>query len=129
MAYLNASTSISIASLWPEGVAIGTATLYSLCVKRVFATNTVGGLQVRALSFVGLLSTLYLIYLGLYPSYFSIGALLVVPAALIFVICLFQPQFATRWRYLRAYLRISVGLSLLVALLELIWLLRRRQKG
>ena len=122
-------TSIAFSSLWPEALAIVAAVLCLWGLSGTATKQSPSWLRVRALSFTGLLASAYLVYLGLWPSFFSMGAVIVAPAVITFSVLIFRPVLFARWYALRIYLVASVVLSLLSALFELVWLVHLRWKN
>ena len=116
--HLGQADFISIRSLWPKGVAILAACLYLVCTRTALSIPLSVSWRVRALSFTGLLSTTYLIYLGIWPSYFSICAVIAIPAVFAFMILVFRPLLIARWQRISTYQAVCVALSLLCALWE-----------
>lgn len=77
----------------------------------------------RLLCLVGLAVTGAMICLGaVWPSYFTILAIPVLPAPFLFVAAVARPRLLTQSSRLRIYLRASVILSLLCIAEEWIWL-------
>jgi hypothetical protein len=80
-------------------------------------------LQVRLLSLGGLLITAAMILLGgIYPSYFTIIAIPVIPAPIAFGALIFRPELASKWHKTGIYLVVSILVSLACWLTELAWL-------
>jgi hypothetical protein len=78
-------------------------------------------LLIRILSLGGFLLTACMILLGgVYPSYFTIIAIPVLPAPFAFGTLLFRPALALKWPRLRVYLAASVAISAASILAEFI---------
>lgn len=120
-------TQISVWGLWPEALAIaaGGAFLSLANVFRSAITLTVS--RVRVVSALGLVCCLYLFYLGIWPSLYSLAAIFVLPAAVTFGVLLFRPSRFLSWPRGRIYLGVSVAVSLFCAVAELLWLLHLRR--
>jgi hypothetical protein len=118
---------ISVWGLWPEALAIaaGGGFLTLANVFRLFVG--LSSSRVRAASALGLVCCLYLFYLGLWPSIYSLAAIFVLPAAVALGVLLFRPSRFWNWPKGRIYLGVSVALSMFCAVTELIWLLHLRQ--
>ena len=82
--------------------------------------------RVRTLSIVGLLACVYTVYIGLFPSIYSVAMIFVIPALLGFGALILRPQLALR-ESLRIYLAVSVAVSGLCGLSELVWLVYLRR--
>lgn len=79
--------------------------------------------QTRFLAICGLLLTATMILLGgIYPSYFTIIAILVLPAPFIFGTLVFRPELASKWHKINIYLVTSVAVSAASWLAEFVWL-------
>lgn len=118
---------IPLRGLWPEAFAIAAGGAF-LTVANVFRSVVAFSTsRVRAVSALGLVCCLYLFYLGIWPSLYSLAAIFVLPAAVAFGVILFFPSRFSSWSRVRTYLGISVALSLLCAVTELLWLLHLRQ--
>ncbi len=77
----------------------------------------------RLAFFAGLLVTLALIGLGAFwPSLFSLFALIVLPAPIIFLVGVFKPRVISDRPKLRVYLWICVALSVASWVAEIAWL-------
>lgn len=118
-------THIPVWSLWPEGLAIITSVIYLATLKRLPRVNLAGHGRVRILSVVGLLTCIYTVYIGLFPSIYSIAMVFVIPALFGFGALILRPHLVLR-HGLRIYLALSVAVSGLCGLSELIWLLHLR---
>jgi hypothetical protein len=81
-------------------------------------------LRQRILSLLGCLVSVALILLGAYPGIYTIVAIPVIPAPIIFAVGILRPNFLSRRPSLRAYLTICVIASALCWVFELWWLLR-----
>lgn len=80
-------------------------------------------LRTRLLYTAGALITTALIILGaLWPTLFSVFALMVIPAPGIFVIATVKPQVLTDMRIVRFYLWVCVILSIGSWVAEILWL-------
>jgi hypothetical protein len=85
--------------------------------------------RLRLLSFLGFLATAAILFLGgIWPSYYTIVAILVLPAFLILGILVFRPQLILKRSGLRIYLAMCVVLSALSWVLEIIWLVHVHAK-
>ncbi len=82
-------------------------------------------MQRRILALVGFVLTAALIALGsVWPSYFTIAALVSLPAPVLFLVALVRPALFDR-RDLRAYLILCVVLAVVSLGVETLWLLTR----
>lgn len=82
--------------------------------------------RTRLLSLVGLVVVVALIYLGaIWPSLFTLVAILVLPAAFVFPAAIFRPALLSNSK-LRVYLIGSAGVSVLSLAYELAWLMSLR---
>ena len=61
-------------------------------------------LLVRVFACVGLAVTSLTVWIGIWPSIFTVLALAVGPALVLFAVTLFVPRVALRWRRIRIYL-------------------------
>lgn len=87
------------------------------------ALTSRSSIQIRLLSIGGLLVTAGMILLGgVYPSYFTIIAILVLPAPFAFGALIFRPGLAAKWPKLGIYLAACVAVSAASWLAEFIWL-------
>ncbi len=85
--------------------------------------NVLGMLQTKLLYVVGAFLTTALIVLGaLWPSLFSIFALLAIPAPGIFVLAIVKPQVLTELPIVRFYLWVCVILSIGSWVAQILWL-------
>jgi len=100
------------------------AVMYLIPAK-LFSPDCAAPNSVRLLSFVGLLSTISLILLGTFPSYYTLATLAVVPAVFVFVSLLFRPSLYVRSAKLRTYLAVSVALAAISWVTQFVWLLTR----
>jgi hypothetical protein len=80
-----------------------------------------GSLMSRLDAILGFACIVSMLWLGLWPSVFSILAILVLPAAFIFVSQVFAPSAITS-RATRRYLAVSVMVSIGSWLINLVWL-------
>jgi hypothetical protein len=79
--------------------------------------------QVRLISVGGLLLTAAMILLGgIYPSYFTIVAIPVLPAPFAFGALMFRPELASKWPKMGIYLAACVAISAISWLAEFVWL-------
>lgn len=112
-------------TLWPEGLMITAAIIY-LSGTNIWAPDvSVSPTRIRLLSFVGLFVTGSTVLLGIVPSYYTIIAIPLIPAALVFGVLVFRPQLIQKWHWLRVYLKISVIISGLAWTVQLLWLFAR----
>lgn len=82
-------------------------------------------LRIRLLYVVGAILTTALIVLGaLWPTLFSIFALLAIPAPGIFIIAAVKPHILTDMRVVRFYLWACVILSIGSWVAEILWLIK-----
>ena len=85
--------------------------------------SSLSSIQTRLLSIGGLLVTTGMIVLGgVYPSYFTIIAIPVIPAPFAFGALIFRPELASKWPKMGIYLAASVAVSAASWLAEFIWL-------
>jgi hypothetical protein len=84
--------------------------------------NPIKSVQTRLLSLMGIIVCAFGIALGLWPSIYTIVALLMLPSPFIFIWVVFQPSILARWPKLRFYLIASVALSVLAWTSEYAWL-------
>jgi hypothetical protein len=83
--------------------------------------------RTRLLSLVGLVLVLGLIYLGgIWPSFFTLAAILVLPAAFVFPAAIFRPALLSNSPKLRGYLVWSAAISFLSVAYEVVWLISLR---
>jgi hypothetical protein len=79
-------------------------------------------IQIRLLSLGGLLITVAMILLGaIYPSYFTIIAILLIPAPFGFGALVFRPGLASKWPKMCIYLAGCVAVAAASLLTEFIW--------
>jgi len=79
-------------------------------------------IRTRLLSLVGLLVTAALIYLGIWPSIFTVAAFLVIPGAVVFGALIFCTSIVAKSPRWRIYLVLCVALSVICWAWELIGL-------
>lgn len=85
--------------------------------------------RLRLLSFLGFLVTGAILFLGgIWPSYYTIVAILILPAFLILGILIIWPKLILKLSGLRIYLATSVAVSALSWVSEVIWLAYARGK-
>lgn len=82
-----------------------------------------GTLWPRLESVAGLILTLALVGLGaVWPSLFSLFALVALPATVIFLVGIFRPAIITHRPRVRLYLWLCVALSIVSWIVEIAWL-------
>ena len=82
---------------------------------------------VRLTFVAGLIATLALTGLGaIWPSLFSLFALVALPSPVLFLLGVFKPRFITERPKLRVYLWICVALSVVSWVMEIVWLATRQ---
>ncbi|QFP76218.1 hypothetical protein [Deinococcus sp. AJ005] len=82
-------------------------------------------LQLRLLSAAGALLIFTLLWAGfIYPSLITLPALLVTPALFVLLAAVVSPQFVETRPWLRTYLLLSVGLSVVCWVFILVWFSR-----
>ena len=82
-----------------------------------------GTLWARLAFVAGLVVTLALVGLGaVWPSLFSLFALVTLPSPVIFLIGIFRPAIITHRPKLRLYLWLCVALSIVSWIVEVVWL-------
>ncbi|HXT12769.1 MAG TPA: hypothetical protein VN873_14500 [Candidatus Angelobacter sp.] len=87
-------------------------------------SNSTKLIKTRAFSALGLIATATLIVLGaIWPSFFSILAILVVPAPFIFGLLLFRPKLFDSHMVMRAYSIGSVAVSMVALTTQLTWII------
>ena len=79
-------------------------------------------IRIRLFALAGVITTFLTIWVGLYPSPFTIVGILVLPAFLIFVAAVIGPSFVLRSRKRRIYLISCVVVSILCWAFEFAWL-------
>jgi hypothetical protein len=85
--------------------------------------NLTNPIWIRLLSLVGLTTTLLCIFLGaIWPSLYTIAALLILPAPFIFIAAIIKTKFFSQSRNVRVYLFFSLGISALCLMDEVSWL-------
>lgn len=120
------STDVPIRSLWPEVLAIMAGAIHLTSIKTAVAQSPSAWYKVRLLFFLGLLPCAYTIYLGVWPSIYSIAALFVVLSPFAFAVAIVRPNLIVSRPILRTYLTVCVALSCICALSELLWLVHLR---
>jgi hypothetical protein len=83
-------------------------------------------IRIRLLSLGGLLVTTSMILLGaVWPSYYTIVAIPVIPAPFAFGALIYQPGLASKWPKMCIYLAACVAVAAFSWLTEFIWLSSR----
>ena len=77
--------------------------------------------RIRIMAFLGLLTSLSMVWLGVWPSLFTLVAIIVLPAAFLFVGVFFWPRLIAIGG-IRVYLIASAGISIVGLLFQFIWL-------
>lgn|GEM_PF-4088359 len=124
---LTSVTQIPIWGLWPEALSIATSGAFLTAMNVYRPVTALSSSRVRTVSCLGLVSCLYLFYLGVWPSIFSFAAIFEAPAAVAFGFFLVRPSHFSNWPKLRIYLTICVALSSFCATTELLWLVHLRR--
>ncbi len=120
---LNASIDASL--LLFVGLLLVTAAVYLVGMRNIKPDVSTKSVRMRLLLFAGLMVTASLIFLGgIWPSYFTLVALPVVPAPFLFGYLIFRPRLVSSWHKVRPYLAVCVILSAISWVSELFWLAR-----
>jgi|SRR5277367_5271566 len=113
---------IPIRPLIFEGIVLCAAVIFFCFPAAIVAPSPTTSTRVRLLSFTGVVVTAPLIVLGgVWPSYYTILAILAAPAPFLFLALIFRPVLIEKWPRLRFYLLSCVAASALAWAFQLLW--------
>jgi hypothetical protein len=105
------------------GVVSVSGAFYLLGMRNIPSNVAVKSLRMRILFLAGLFVTASLLFLGgIWPSVFTLAAIVALPAPFLFVFLIIRPSFVLSWDKVRHYLAVCIILSVLSWLGELLWL-------
>jgi len=110
--------------LWPEMLMIALGVSYLIGWKFAGRKKTTDASRVRALSFVGFLSTASAVLLVSTPSYYTLVTLPLIPGLFIFAALIFKPNLLQKRSSLEGYLAVCVAICILVWGAQFVRLLR-----
>ena len=87
--------------------------------------GSVSSIRTRLLMVLGLLVTGGTVLLGINPSFYTIVAIVLIPAVLAFAVLVFRPNLFRDWIKTRIYLTVCVVLSAVTWTTQAVWLFTR----
>lgn len=112
-------------TLWPEALAIIVSLVSLFGLLRAEVSSARGRILVRVYTFMGLLSTGALLFLGaLWPSFYSIVAIGAIPSPFFLLAVMIRPGFLLKAPKARLYLLLCLGASAFLWAFQLVWELR-----
>ncbi len=120
MMLLNISNPIQ--TLWPEALMILLAVAYLVGLKSL---GSISSTRVRLLMVLGFLVTGGTASLGINPSLYTIVAIVLIPAVLVFAVLVFRPGLFKDWNRARIYLTSCIVLCAVTWTTQAVWLFTR----